>query len=335
MKALVYTASQEMIFREEPAPEPVTGDALVSIESVGICGSDMHAYLGHDPRRVPPLILGHEAVGTVLQGNSPGERVVLNPLITCGTCHACLGGRQNLCDKRDLIGMYRPGAFAQQITIPERNLIRVPDDMDPNKAALTEPGATALHGILLAENAAARPVSESRALVIGAGSVGLLTALILMDKGVRQVDLAETNPLRRKTVNTHTDCHTFDPVEAAPGENKYDLVFDAVGGAVTRQVSVKCAKPGAVIVHTGLMDNHGTLDVRRMTLQEITFIGCYTYTPVDLRITLETLHSGALGSLDWIELRPLEEGAGAFHAIHHGHCAAPKVVLQVQDSGIQ
>ena len=335
MKALVYTANQEMIFREAPEPQPAAGDALVGIESVGICGSDMHAYLGHDPRRVPPLILGHEAVGTVLQGGSPGERVVLNPLITCGTCPACLGGRQNLCDKRDLIGMYRPGAFAQQIAIPERNLIKVPDGMDPGKAALTEPGATALHGVLLAENAAARPVSESRALVIGAGSVGLLTALVLLDKGALQVDLAETNPLRRRTVQAHTDCHVFDPIRTAPGENTYDLVFDAVGGAVTRQTSVKCAKPGAVIVHIGLMDNQGTLDVRRMTLQEITFIGCYTYTPVDLRVTLQKLHSGALGSLDWIELRPLKEGARAFTEIHGGNCAAPKVVLQVQNAEME
>ena len=96
MKALVYTANEEMTYRDEPEPVPGHGDALIAIESVGICGSDMHAYLGHDERRVPPLILGHEAVGTVLEGTSAGQRVVLNPLITCGVCDECLGGRQNL-----------------------------------------------------------------------------------------------------------------------------------------------------------------------------------------------------------------------------------------------
>ena len=114
MKALVYTANQEMTFRDEPEPRSLDGDALVSIESVGICGSDMHAYLGHDPRRVPPLILGHEAVGTVLEGAQPGQKVVLNPLITCGTCRECLAGQQNLCTKRDLIGMYRAGALCRE-----------------------------------------------------------------------------------------------------------------------------------------------------------------------------------------------------------------------------
>ena len=85
MKALVFTAKQEMIFQDEPPPKPDTGDALIAVESVGICGSDMHAYQGHDERRVPPLILGHEAVCTVLEGANPGQRVVLNPLkLLCG-----------------------------------------------------------------------------------------------------------------------------------------------------------------------------------------------------------------------------------------------------------
>ena len=330
MKALVYTANQQMTYRDEPDPNPGHDEALVAVQSVGICGSDMHAWLGHDPRRVPPLILGHEAVGVVLQGSKPGKRVVLNPLITCGKCDDCSGGRQNLCAHRDLIGMFRAGAFAEQVAIPERNLIEVPDSMDSGKAALTEPGATALHAILLAEKSSARPVSEASALVIGAGSVGLLTALFLMDKGVAQVDLAETNPLRRQTVIDHTDCNVFDPIETSPQENHYDLVFDAVGNAKTRNISVACARPGSIIVHIGLMDNEGSVDVRRMTLQEITLIGCYTYSPLDLRVTLQKLHSGVLGTLDWIESRPLGDGGDAFDEILKGHCAAPKVVLQIQ-----
>jgi len=329
MKALVYTANQQMIYRDEPDPTPGHDEALIAVQSVGICGSDMHAWMGHDSRRVPPLILGHEAVGVVLQGSEPGKRVVLNPLITCGTCDDCSGGRQNLCAHRDLIGMVRAGAFAEQVAIPEQNLIEVPDGMDTSKAALTEPGATALHAVSLAEKSSARPISEAGALVIGAGSVGLLTALILLDKGAAQVDLAETNPLRRQTVIDHTDCRVFDPIESPPAENYYDLVFDAVGNAKTRDTSIVSARPGSIIVHIGLMDNKGSMDVRRMTLQEITLIGCYTYSPLDLRVTLRKLHSGALGTLDWIESRPLGDGGGAFEEIHNGDCAAPKVVLQI------
>ena len=327
MKALVYTANQEMTFRDEPAPQVNAGEALISIESVGICGSDMHAYLGHDERRVPPLILGHEAVGTVLQGSQPGQRVVLNPLITCGVCHECLGGRQNLCAERDLIGMYRAGAFAEQISIPETNLIPVPDGISSAKAALTEPGATGLHAVLLAERTSARPISEGRALVIGAGSVGLLTALILKDKGIHDVVIAETNDLRRQTVEKHTDCKTFNPITNAPEVAAYDFVFDAVGNSITRRTSIASARSGGVIVHIGLMDNAGETDVRALTLREITFIGTYCYTPVDLRVTLEKLASGALGTLEWVEHRPLSEGGTAFTELNKGQCAAPKVVL--------
>ncbi len=330
MKALVYTANQEVTYRDEPEPQPRPGDALVAIHSVGICGSDMHAWLGHDSRRVPPLILGHEAVGTVLEGSNPGSRVVLNPLVTCGACRDCLDGRQNLCAQRDLIGMYRPGAFAERIAIPERNLIPVPGDMPTSLAALTEPGATALHAITLAERVLARPVSEARALVIGAGSVGLLAALLLRDKGAASVSIVETNALRRDTVTHHSDIDTIDPAEISLENSAHDLVIDAVGGAVTRNTAMATVRPGGVIMHIGLMDSGGELDTRRMTLQEITMIGCYTYTPLDLRVTLDKLHHGSLGDLSWIETRPLADGANAFRDLHAGRCAAPKVVLTVQ-----
>jgi alcohol dehydrogenase len=328
MKALVYTANEEMTYREEAEPVPQSGDSVVAIESVGICGSDMHAYLGHDERRVPPLILGHEAVGTVIDGPREGQRVVLNPLITCGVCDACLDGRQNLCAERDLIGMYRAGAFAEKIAIPERNLIPVPEGMAGAHAALTEPGATGLHAVLLAERVLSRPLSEAGALVIGAGSVGLLTALILRDKGVEEIVVAETNPLRRQLVEQHCDFTLLDPRAESAAAQHFDCVFDAVGGAATREQAVLACRSGGVIVHIGLMDNRGGLDVRSMTLREITFIGTYTYTPVDLRVTLGKLHSGALGSLGWVEQRPLAAGAEAFGDLLKGQCAAPKIVLQ-------
>jgi len=309
MKALVYTANKEMTYRDEPEPVAQAGEALVAIESVGICGSDMHAYLGHDERRVPPLILGHEAVGTVLEGADCGRRVVLNPLITCGVCD-------------------RAGAFAEKIAIPERNLITVPDDMPGAHAALTEPGATGLHAVALAERIINRPLSESRALVMGAGSVGLLTALILRDKGVEEIVVAETNPLRRQLVEQHCDFTLLDPLQEQAAPQHFDCVFDAVGGGVTRDQAILACRSGGVIVHIGLMDNKGSMDVRALTLREITFIGAYTYTPVDLSVTLKKLHSGALGDLGWIEQRPLSAGGEAFSELLQGRCAAPKIVLQ-------
>ena len=328
MKALVYTANEKVTYRDEADPEPAPGEALVRIDAVGICGSDMHAYLGHDARRVPPLILGHEAAGTVIAGREPGKRAVLNPLIACGICDACLGGRSNLCSRRDLIGMYRPGAFAERIAIPESNLIDIPDGMDPAHAALTEPAATALHAVNLAARSAWRPLSEARALVIGGGSVGLFSALVLRDQGCGQVTLAETNTHRRATAARAEIGEVIDPMATPPPVGAYELVIDAVGSGATRAAASVSVRPGGSIVHIGLMDSEPGFDVRYATLQEVTFIGTYTYTPLDLRVTLAKLHSGALGALDWLEQRPLSEGAAAFDDLLHARSAAPKIVLR-------
>jgi len=329
MQALVYTANEQMTFREEPDAQVLgSGEALVEIEAVGICGSDMHAYLGHDPRRVPPLILGHEAAGKVLDGELSGKRVVINPLITCGHCNDCLDGRQNLCTKRDLIGMYRPGAFAKRVAIPERNLIEIPEGMDPVLAALTEPAATAIHAVNLSERSLARPISEAKALVIGGGSVGLFAALTLHHRGICDLVLADTNPLRRSSAQKTGVATVINPIDQTAPDSTFHLVVDAVGGKASRQAAVAAVVPGGVVTHIGLMDNDGGVDVRRLTLQEITFVGTYTYTPVDLRVTLEQLHAGALGPLDWIDERPLAEGGAAFEELHAGRCGAPKVILR-------
>ena len=329
MQALVYVANEQMAFREEAEAEVLSPDeTLVEIEAVGICGSDMHAYLGHDPRRVPPLILGHEAAGKVIEGDLSGKRVVINPLITCGRCAHCLDGRQNLCAERDLIGMYRPGAFAERVAIPTRNLIEIPDGMDASLAALTEPAATATHAVNLAERSLARPISETRSLVIGGGSVGLFAALTLAHRGVKDLTLADTNPLRRQSAEKTGVADVINPIDTPVTDAGFDLVVDAVGGKATRQASGAAVTPGGVIMHIGLMDNDGGIDVRRLTLQEITFIGTYTYTPLDLQVTLAQLHEGALGTLDWIDQRPLAEGGAAFQELHAGTCGAPKVILR-------
>lgn len=329
MKALVYTDTLEVQYRDEPDPVPGPGEALIKVEAVGICGSDMHAYHGHDARRIPPLILGHEAVGVVQGGAQSGKRAVLNPLMTCGACDHCQGGRSNLCAKRELIGMRLAGAFAEYIAIPERNLLDMPQDMDPVIASLAEPAATSLHAIYLAEKVLHRPLSECRALVLGGGSIGAFAALMLKGKGCVDVYLGDTNLLRRNTAAKLGCCQVYDPIsEDLPEENSFDLVIDAVGSGRTRSASCRFVKAGGVISHVGLQDNEHGLDTRRITLDEITFVGNYTYNPVDLRAAIRALHSGALGALDWVETRPLSDGATAFREIHEGKAAAPKIVLR-------
>lgn len=334
MKALVYLGPESLEIRDVPSPEPAPGDLLVEVEAVGICGSDMHAYLGHDERRPAPLILGHEAAGLVCNGPRKGERVTINPLVTCGACEACLDGRANLCPDRQIISMPpREGAFAGFVTIPERNVVSVPEGVTPEAAALAEPMACGWHAVGLAERAMSRPLASARCVVLGGGAIGLGAALVLAARGAAEIWVADTNPARRPVIEASGDFRVFDPAGGSgagpmPDAGSADLVVDAVGIEPTRAEASRLARPGGVIMHIGLGQATGGLDIRRMTLQEITFIGTYTYTPTDFRDTAEAIFAGRLGTLDWVEHRSLDEGPDAFADIRAGRAAAPKIVLR-------
>jgi threonine dehydrogenase-like Zn-dependent dehydrogenase len=289
----------------------------------------MHAYHGHDPRRNPPLILGHELAGTVVGGELSGRRVTANPLVHCGVCDYCVQGRNNLCSNRTMIGMSRPGAYAQLMAIPRHCLIDIPQDMSTRAAALTEPAATALHAVLLAQRALARPLAEASTLVIGGGAIGMLAALMLRHYGCR-VTVGETNALRRSSAARHAGCATYDPREREPQKSGFEFVIDAVGSKATRTAALAAVKPGGVVLHIGLQDWASEIDMRRLTLDEITLIGTYTYTTADMRATVDALYRGVFGDLAWVEDRPLREGALAFDDLARGRTSASKIVLMPQ-----
>jgi len=332
MKALVYTKPHEMQLLEREAPAIAAGEVVVRIDAVGICGSDLHAYHGHDPRRLPGLVLGHEFAGTVLESACPewpvGRRVTGNPLITCGACDYCVQGRDNLCANRTMVGMTRPGAFAERMGIPGRCLIELPDCLGPVAAALTEPAATALHAINLSARAMQRPLHEGRVLVLGGGAIGMLAALLLRHQGSDRLEVAEVNPLRRESLARHARCDTFDPLERSADDSAFDLVIDAVGSAATRTAALAAVRPGGVVMHIGLQDWASEIDMRKLTLAEITLLGTYTYSMADLRATVASLARGVFGDLSWVERRRLAQGAQAFDDLHHGRVASAKLVLE-------
>lgn len=329
MKALVYTGADRVEYREEQDPKPAAGEVLIRVDAVGICGSDMHAYHGHDPRRVPPMILGHELAGEIIEGPGRGGFVTVNPLIACGRCEFCLQGRSNLCADRSMIGMDRAGGFAEYVTTAASSVIPLPQGMSMRAAALTEPAATALHALNMAMRALARPLPECRVLVLGGGAIGLLAALLLGSYGCRAIHLGETNALRRAAAARATRATLYDPsADPAPAAGSFDLVIDAVGMVATRNTAIAAVKPGGVVMHIGLADWASEIDMRRLTLAEITLIGTYTYSTADLHATARALHEGAFGDLAWVEERPLAEGARAFDDLHRGRAAAAKIVLR-------
>ncbi|WP_297770692.1 alcohol dehydrogenase catalytic domain-containing protein [uncultured Roseovarius sp.] len=325
MKALVYTGPETLDYREVADPEPGDGEALIRVESVGICGSDMHAYLGHDERRPAPLVLGHEAAGVVLSGALEGQRVTVNPLVTCGACPACISDRDNLCATRQIISMApREGAFAGLLSMPERNLVHIPDHISTHQAALAEPIACGWHAVRLGR--AVLGTGPNQALVLGGGAIGLGAALSLTAQGIDDITIIEPHAARRAYLGLHCD-QTVLPPEALDASEQFDIVVDGVGFEATRAQASAHARPGGVIVHIGLGQASGGLDIRRMTLQEITFIGTYTYTAKDFRACAQAMFDGRMGTLDWVEDRPLDQGARAFEDIRAGRVSSPKIIL--------
>lgn len=332
MKAQVYTQPNMLQLQDVPMPESREGEVVLKIDAVGICGSDMHAWHGHDPRRKPGLVLGHEFSGTVVSsgadGVAVGSRWTGNPLITCGVCEYCVQGRNNLCANRGMVGMTRAGAYAEYMSIPAASLIAMPQDMPATTAALTEPAATAWHALYLVQRALVRPVHECRALVIGGGAIGMLSALLLRHLGAAQIVVTETNELRRQSLQQAVaGCTALDPREQSLPESHFDCVIDAVGGKATRQQAVAAVKPGGVIMHIGLQDWTSEIDMRKLTLAEVTLLGTYTYTTADLRATVDALHRGAFGDLSWVLTRPLAQAQTVFEELDQGRLSTAKVVL--------
>jgi L-iditol 2-dehydrogenase len=329
MKALVYDGVETLVYRDVPEPAVGAGQSLIRVQASGICGSDMHAFLGHDERRPAPLILGHEAAGVIVGGDRNGERVTINPLVSCGTCRACLAGRDNLCADRIIISMPpREGAFAEMVVMRDENLVTVPDYVQLHKAALAEPLACGWHAVRLGASILDLPLADATCHVIGGGAIGVGSALALRAFGATRITVAEPNETRRTILNKIAG---FDVV--SPGDvTSADFVIDGVGFAATRADATAITQPGGVIMHIGLGENEGGLNIRRMTLQEIAVIGTYTYTAQDFRDTAAAIFDGRLGALDWTEQRDLAEGQQAFADIRAGRVAAPKIILEPADA---
>src|SRR3954465_11753122 len=196
MNALVLTEDKHLQLLERPKPVPGSGEVLVRIAACGICGSDVHGYDGSSGRRIPPLVMGHEAAGMVaalgqgVSGLHKGDRVTFDSTVYCGECANCLRGDINLCDRREVLGVScgdyrRAGAFAEFVSVPARILHRLPQNLSFAEAALLEAVAVSIHAVSLAPD-----FRESTALVVGAGTIGLLLQQALRVKGCARVFVA-------------------------------------------------------------------------------------------------------------------------------------------------
>ena len=325
MKALVYTGPGSVEFKDVSMPVPQPDEVLVRVASAGICGSDLHAFHGRDDRRPAPLVLGHEVSGycDLGQGEIP---VVVNPLVTCQTCSACIAGQDNLCAERQIISMQpRPGSFAEYVAMPIRNLIELPQGFDMRKAALSEPLACGWHAARLAEQFSGKDLAEQRVVVVGAGAVGLGSALSVHALGCMDLTVVEMHVGRR--VNAEAQGLTVVPPENLNIKD-VDVVIDAVGIRRTRALASQTLRPGGVLVHIGLGDADGGFDIRRATLQEISFVGSYTYTMKHFKEVGAAEIEGRFGPLDWFDVQPMQQGQYWFNQLSSNEVNAAKILLE-------
>ena len=325
MKALVYTDVEELTYKDVEDPNPIDNELLIEVKAVGICGSDMHAWKGHDERRPAPLILGHEVAGIT----TTGQRVTVNPLVTCMQCAFCKSGRTNLCPQRQILSMSpRQGGFAQYITIPKRNVVNIPDHISYEHAALAEPIAVAWHCVQMADDLSYKSINESQILILGGGAIGLASALVAAQFGNCEIWIAETNSSRHANLYGAGNFKVFNPlVEEIPGNKNFDIIIDAFGGTQTQKMASEYISPGGAIINVGLAGGTVGLDIRKMTLQDIRFSGSYTYTHEDFINTTNAIFSEKLGALGWIESHPLSHGSDLFCQLNDGKVSTPKVIL--------
>jgi len=316
MKALMLTDFNRLELQSVPVPHlnhPL--DVLVRVRAAAICGSDLHGYTGRTGRRHPPLIMGHEvagevaAVGAGVRRVRPGDRVALHPLIYRADPAT---GRT----VRQMIGMNLPGAYAEYTVVPETNVYPIPDTLPFSTAALTEPLAVAVHAVGIAH---VQPYD--RALVIGAGTIGLLTMQVLLLAGVREVTVSDISETRLDIARQMGAAHVINPtahdfatvISELTGGEGFDLVYEAVGIGATVGQSLQAIRDGGTVVWIGNSVRFVEVDMQAVVTRELRIAGSYGMNERDFRRALAMLADGRVAAETIISRRAvLDEGPTLF-----------------------
>lgn len=265
MKALLMEAYQQLSIVELDIPRPNDDEVLIRIHSTGICGSDVHGVDGSTGRRIPPIVMGHEAAGIIEAAGAKvwhykaGDRVTFDSTIFCGECLHCKAGNVNFCEKRRVLGVgcdeyHQAGTFAEYISVPERILHRLPENVNFDQGAMVEPLSIAVHAVSIT------PIKpEDRALVIGAGVIGLLTLQVLIAQGCSEVHVTDLNDSRlqaAKKLGAHAvfNSRAENPVDAVmkhTSNTGVDCVFDAVGLQTTVNAGIRSLRKGGTLTAIG------------------------------------------------------------------------------------
>jgi L-iditol 2-dehydrogenase len=341
MRALVLTAPNDLRLEEVPMPEVKPGEVLLRVRACGICGSDVHGLDGSTRRRIPPIIMGHEASADVAASADPewsvGTAVTFDSTAFCGECWHCRRGEVNLCDRRQVVGVScadyrRHGAFAEYVSVPSRTLHRLPAGMDYTHAAMVEPVAVALHAVRRA--ALAGP--DATAVVVGTGLIGLLVVQALRLRDCREIVAIDLDAGRlavaaqfgaTTTIHAGRDDAAARVRELTSGRGA-DATFEVVGVASTLATAIACTWKGGEIVLVGNLAPEVTLPLQAVVTRELRLVGscaCAGEYPTGLQL----IHAGKIQVGPLISATPnLDEGAAWFRRLQAAEPGLMKVVLR-------
>jgi 2-desacetyl-2-hydroxyethyl bacteriochlorophyllide A dehydrogenase len=331
VKALVYLGPGRMELQDLPESEPGPNEARVRVSTAAICGSDLHGFREASPRRIPPLVMGHEVVGTVeavgssVAASLEGTRVVVMPVVSCGTCARCVEGRSNLCPQRQLMGMNFPGGFAESFTIGASQLLPVPAALDDEEGALTEPFANSIHSVERAVR------TGDDVTVIGAGPIGLLAIRAAVLAGAARVFAVDTVAERLELasaqggipVDASEAAATLDEATSGAG---VDAVIDAAGYPSSWELALSAVRSGGRIDVIGLGAVEGPISYHAVVSKGVRVVGSYACVRSDFDRALELLADGSADVSSWITRMPLADGQAAFEGLV-GNPRFTKVVL--------
>ncbi len=324
MRALVWTGAEQMVIEEREQPRVQEGWVLVHIAAVGVCGSELSGYMGHNSLRVPPLIMGHEFSGTLMTATEEwpaGQLVTVNPLVTCGHCRYCREGNRQLCVDRKIIGIDYPGGFAEFVAVPAQNCYPV---SSPEAGAIVEPLACAVRATRLAEVEAG-----DRAVVYGAGTIGLLAVRLLVLRGVQEIAVVDTNQDRLTLAAEWGATSLKNPADSRtkPLGADWDVVIDAVGAASTRQNGLSAVRRGGHVVWLGLHEADSTIAANAIVRDEVQIRGSFCYADDDFRRAVLLAQDRAIVQGRWLVHRRVEEGVQEFHDQTHKDVSYSKALL--------